>query len=657
MSGQVTDEPQHDGSDFSHEGSCVTVSRSSELVRNLRRPLIVVVTLSALVATFLVGQLSGDHDEELIIPSFVAVDRAFGENADDETLRSCMTRRTKELLVEANATGESSVDYDMLIEHLNDPERKDIQWDNGILSRGTIPFAILRECRSQLMSPQLAIGDLDGDQLPELAYSRNSGGPFTLFWNNGLGQFDAQEINELTGTSSGPIAFVDFDGDRDLDIVSLNMNGRGIVTLVNTGNRSFGETIYSNENAFESIGGDSNWSITTADLNKDGLADLIVNNRALGDQIDSALAAGQQIRPVRLFYNTGERNNPWVERTLAALPELDPLPTGTRRSATGSVLTVDKSGAFATAVADFNNDGWPDIYVAADAVSPRLFIANEGGMSFTDVTIKSGILDGKQNTMGAAAIDYDNDGWLDIIASDTDRRLGECFGNRACGGFGGHRLLRNNKDGTFTDIGQQIGIADAGWGFGFTLTDLNMDGYGDFLVGTGDLPRSRLDEHWLTTFDKPYLLLRNKNGWQDGSLNLLRALRSPAATPVVASADFDGDLRPDLVLTSFESRAPYLLLNRTEGEAALISVRGIGRGGSPTGGEGAKIIVEIKNRPTQTFTLSNMMSNFMVSTSQTPIPIGLGRAKEAKITVTFPSGKVVKGKITAGRSFLFYEGD
>ena len=257
--------------------------------------------------------------------------------------------------------------------------------------------------------------------------------------------------------------------------------------------------------------------------------------------------------------------------------------------------------------------------------------------------------------MGAAAIDYDNDGWMDIIATDTDRKLGECFGNRACTGFGGHRLLRNNQDGTFTDIGQQIGLADAGWGFGFALTDLNMDGYGDFTVATGDLPRSRLEEAWLTTFDKPYLLLRNGDKWVDGSLNLLRALRSPAAMPIVASADFDGDMRPDLVFASFEVKAPYLLVNRTVGNSATITVRGKGRGGSPTGGEGATIKVEIKDRPVQTFTLGNMMSNFLVSTSQTPVPIGLGPTGEAKITVTFPTGQVVTGKIRAGGAFLFAE--
>jgi hypothetical protein len=620
-----------------------------------KQTLFAVLTVVALTVTFLVGQQSSFEGEATVVPSFAAVDRAFGENADDETLRSCMTRKTKELLVRANAAGESTVDYDKLMNYLSDPAQKDMQWDNGILSRGTIPFEIMSDCRANTMSGQIAIGDLDGDGLPELAYTQNGAGTFTIYWNNGLGQFDGQVMDQLRYTSSGPIAFVDFDGDRDLDIVSLNMRAPSILTLVNEGKRTFGPAIYSDSKSFDDIGGDSNWSVTTADLNKDGLADLLVNNRALGEQIRVARNAGQEIRPVRLIYNTGDRNRPWVEQTLELIPELDPLPTGTKRSASGTQVILDKSGAFATAVADFNNDNWPDIYVAADAVSPRLFFARDNGMRYEDVTLESGVLDGKQNTMGAAAIDYDNDGWLDIIASDTDRKLGECFGNRACGGFGGHRLLRNNKDGTFTDIGQQIGIADAGWGFGFTLTDLNMDGYGDFLVGTGDLPRSRLDEHWLTTFDKPYLLLRNSEGWQDGSLNLLRALRSPSALPIVASADFDGDLRPDLVFASFENRAPYLLLNRTEGQVATITVRGSGRGGSPTGGEGAKIVIEIDDRPTQTYTLSNMMSNFMVSTSQTPIPVGLGKANAAKVTVTFPSGKIVTGMITGGKSFLFVE--
>ena len=182
-----------------------------------------------------------------------------------------------------------------------------------------------------------------------------------------------------------------------------------------------------------------------------------------------------------------------------------------------------------------------------------------------------------------------------------------------------------------------------------------MDGYGDFTVATGDLPRSRLEETWLTTFDKPYLLLRDGDRWVDGSVDMLRKLRSPAALPIVASADFDGDLRPDLVFGSFEVKAPYLLLNRTEGNAATITIRGKGRGGSPTGGEGALVRVEIKDRPAQTYSMASMMSNYMVSTSQTPIPLGLGPEGEAKITVTFPSGQIVSGKIKAGGAFLFAE--
>ena len=634
----------------------IKVTKGTGKVLLNRRTFTAVAVVTALFGSFFGGTLTQREEDKLLIPTFAAVDRAFGENADDESLRSCNSRKTKELLVEAKANGEKSVDYDKLMDYLNDPQKKDRRWDSGILSRGTIPFQIFAECRFTTMTGHMAIGDLDADGLPELAYVKNDTKTFNIFWNQGLGRFKPEVMTALTMTVTNPMTFVDYDGDRDLDIVTMDPESGYISTLVNLGGRKFEQNrIVTGPDKMDNIGGDANWTMNIADLNKDGLSDLLVVNRTIGYQVELALLEGKQIRPLRVFYNTGDSKNPWLEQTLKAFPEIDGVAIGTKPSATGTQTTTNTSGSYAFAVADFNNDSWPDIYVASDARVPRFFIAKPGGEVFEDKTQESGLLDNAPNTMGAAAIDYDDDGWLDIIASDTDRKLGECYGNRACGGNGGHKLYRNNHDGTFTDIGLKVGIADAGWGFGFTLTDLNMDGYGDFTVATGDLPRSRLEETWLTTFDKPYLLLRDGDRWVDGSVDMLRKLRSPAALPIVASADFDGDLRPDLVFASFEVKAPYLLLNRTKGNAATISIRGKGRGGSPTGGEGALVRVEIKGRPAQTYSMANMMSNYMVSTSQTPIPLGLGPEGEAKVTVTFPSGQVVSGKIKAGGAFLFAE--
>lgn len=617
-----------------------------------RRVVASVTVLLVALAGYATGSSRQSAHSSVEIPKFVAVDRAFGENADDETLRSCMTRTAKELLA-GDAGAVTDIDYDRILEFVNDPSQRDVQWDTGVLARGTVPYQIFEQCRKALPGPMLAIGDLDGDQLPEVAF--HAKGVLKLWWNKGLGKFQLEEIGYVPVFGIVLVTFADVDGDTRPDIVTIDPVTRKIATLYNNGNRKFFEAAVQGPEAFDYVGGDANWTITNTDLDKNGLVDLVIANRSAGVQITEAEKKGATIKPLRIFYNTGQRNAPWQERTLRALPVLDELTESTSRASYSTTTGSQISGAYQATVADFNNDTWPDIYVASDFLTPRLFFGQPGGRKFTDVTIKSKVTEGLQNTMSSSPIDYDNDGWLDIIATDVDLRLGECFGLRACGGFGGHRLLRNNRDGTFTDVAVEIGINDAGWGFAFTLNDLNNDGYGDFLVATGDLPRGRTEPHWLTTFQKPYLLVRGEDGWVDGSLNLLRELRSPSANSILASADFDGDLRPDVVFYGLENRAPYLLLNRSDGNVASVLVKGKGRGGSPTGGEGALVKVRQKNRPDQTYHLYDNMSNFMAQTTSTPFTVGLGSNDEAEITVTFPSGVVVTRTVKASKSYVISE--
>ena len=517
-----------------------------------------------------------------------------------------------------------------------------------------MPQKVIQFCTNDNLQPQLAVGDLDGNGLPEVIYTRNKNISVELYWNDGLGRFTKQLLPMLCCNSTGLLAFIDSDGDGDLDVISVNLEMGYISTLINLGDRKFApspnKTI---PDDIQNIGGGDSLSITTADLNRDGLADMIINNRAIGKQIDGALRAGKPVRPVRVFYNSGVAPF-WKERTLEAFPVLDAIASTTRRSAGSISMGSDISTTFHATVADFNNDGWADIYLAA-SLSPRLFIANNGGLTFHDQTNESGVLLGEPVTMGSAAIDYNGDGWMDIIATDTNPAMGDCLGGRACKGSGGHRLLRNNHDTTFTDIGKEIGIANAGLGWSFTLTDLNLDGYGDFLVGTGDLSTTRNEAFWSANFDRPYLLSRNAKGWQDSSLNLLRNLRSPGPLPVVVSADFDGDSRPDLLFNGYENRAPYLLLNRTPGNSASLLISGAGRGGSPTGGEGSKITIKISGLPDQSYVIGSMLSNFATSVSGTSIPIGLGPKGRAEVVVEFSSGIKMTYQIKSGRSYRIKE--
>src|ERR1017187_895985 len=175
--------------------------------------------------------------------------------------------------------------------------------------------------------------------------------------------------------------------------------------------------------------------------------------------------------------------------------------------ATKAGVTNDRWG-FGVAIADFNNDGWPDIYVSNYGKN-RLYRNNHDG-TFTDVAEKAGVQLGNWST-GATWGDYDGDGRLDLFVAGYihwDRNnlpnSKENGGNNAfctfrgepvaCGprGLQGEpdHLFHNNGDGTFTDVSEKTGVADKPgyYGLGAVFVDINNDGKIDLLVGNDSTP-------------------------------------------------------------------------------------------------------------------------------------------------------------------------
>jgi hypothetical protein len=596
-----------------------------------------------------------------LAPIFVEADRALGETATDETIRSCMAKKAKEFFTNANSLNPSEINYAMVLDYIAKPEQQDTDWDRGVLTRGTIPYMLLVQCRAGLVSNSITIGDLDGDNLPEIGYHLTDGS-YKFFWNESGGRFTPFMLPQLK-RDCGSIpcfllgtTFVDANGDGLQDVISIWPQGGALMTLYNLGDRRFESAPVLYQSDQKLIAND--WSVSVTDLNKDGINDLIVSQRQFFSQIQNVIDQGANTRAFRIFYGTGKKENPWIERTLEALPKIQVLEGGfdkvSQAEQSGKIKYTEGPGAtgtFSAVVADFNNDGWPDIYAASDYNIPRIYFAKKGGMEFYEYTIESGVLDGMQNTMGAAVVDWNLDGWLDIVATDVDEALGECASMRACKEIGGHRVLINNQDQTFTDIGRSEGISDAGWGFGFSLADLNLDGYRDFLVGTGDLSASRAESHWKAMFQEPVLLLGNGFKWFDNSTAINRPLSAISSMTVIAATDLDGDRKADLLFSGFENKTPFILLNRTVGYSTSLKIKTIGKGGTSSSLAGVKIKVEIKNRPDQIFLASGFTSNFLLSAQNVAFPIGLGDSKSAKVTVTFPTGKSVIRTLYAGISY------
>jgi len=172
---------------------------------------------------------------------------------------------------------------------------------------------------------------------------------------------------------------------------------------------------------------------------------------------------------------------------------------------------TDKAGiatpcAFANggAVGDYNNDGWPDLYITC--WGGNVLYRNNGDGTFTDVTAKAGVADGR-NSMGAAFGDYDNDGFVDLMVTNyvsfhLDKLPG--FGgiptckyrgvDVQCGPRGlpgdGDALFHNNGDGTFTDVSKKAGVDDPNgyYGLGVTWVDFNNTGRQDIFINNDATP-------------------------------------------------------------------------------------------------------------------------------------------------------------------------
>ncbi len=223
-------------------------------------------------------------------------------------------------------------------------------------------------------------------------------------------------------------------------------------------------------------------------------------------------------------------------------------------------------------VGDYNNDGFLDLFVTY--YGKNVLYRNNGDGTFTDVTRESGLLSPKDHwNSGAAFVDYDHDGHLDLFVSnyvaheaglvlyDSDPSLVGVQSPVLYGpkGLQGSRniLYHNNGDDTFTDVSQAAGILGPPPAYGFTpcVADFDNDGWPDIYVANDSTPSLLFKNNRDGTFTETGLLAGvavDENGSTQGGMG-------------VDAGDYDGDGLLDIIKTNFSDQTTSLYHNKGKG--------------------------------------------------------------------------------------------
>jgi hypothetical protein len=449
--------------------------------------------------------------------------------------------------------------------------------------------------------------------------------PGALYRANGNGTYsDVTEAAGVAGRGWGMgCAVGDYDNDGWPDLYVLGLTGN--VLYRNEHGRRFADAT-----AAAGLGG-GRWSTSAAffDYDRDGDLDLYVANNI---QVDVQRTPPSLPGPECNYRGTRVMCGP---RNLTGAPDALYRNNGdgtfTDVTSAAGVLEERPAYGLGVAVGDFDNDGWPDIYVANDSMPSYLYRNRKNG-TFEEVALLAGVAvsdDGmEQAGMGTDFGDYDNDGWLDITKSNF--------------AFESNNLYHNEHDGRFVDKASgAAGIAVptyplVGWGTKFL--DYDNDGWKDLVVANGHVyPHLRRSPPGGETYEQRRLLFRNLGDgrFADVSHDSGPGLREERSSRGLAVGDLDNDGDLDIVIVNLDG-TPSILRNDGGNARHWLTLKLHGTA-SNRFGIGARVEARAGSLVQ---TAEATTSGSIFSASDPRVHFGLGDATQADIEIRWPSGGV-----------------
>jgi hypothetical protein len=311
----------------------------------------------------------------------------------------------------------------------------------------------------------------------------------------------------------------------------------------------------------------------------------------------------------------------------------------------GILDTTSKS--LGVALLDFDNDGWPDLFVANDTQPNKLY-RNERNGTFTEVAVKAGLAfseDGRARAgMGADVAYLDNSGLSTIIVTNFDN---EMMG-----------LYRGTRAGTFVDQAPKAGIGQAtrrSLGFGCFFFDPDLDGRPDLLIVNGhideSITRARPDVKHAQT---PHLFMNLGGGqFRDVTAEIGPEFGAPKVARGAVYGDFDNDGDLDVLITTNNGPAHLYRNDVTNGNR---SVR-VKLTGTKSNRDAIGAIVRYEAGDLNGARMVKSGSSFL-SQSELPLTLGLGRRDSVdRLVVQWPSGRTEEHRgLKAGARYEVVEG-